>query len=73
VTVRLWKGEKDSIIGEVFPPHEAIRVEMAIPVAGPRSPAEALAVAAVLSRRLNCDIVVVDNKSLWNPAWGALV
>ena len=73
ITVRLWKSERDSIFGEVIPPHEANPVEMAIPVTGPRSPAEALAVAMVLSRRLNCDIVVVDNESLWNPAWGTLV
>ena len=34
---------------------------------------EALAVATVLSRNFNCDIVVVDDENLWHPAWGTLV
>ena len=73
ITVRLWKGENASVFGEIILPQVIGQVQMAIPVTGSRSPAEALAVATVLSRRLNCDIAVVDNQDLWDPAWGTLV
>jgi hypothetical protein len=73
ITVRLWKGENASVFGELILPQVIGQVQMAIPVTGSRSPAEALAVAAVLSRRFNCDIAVVDNEDLWDPAWGTLV
>ena len=71
ITVRLWKGERDSIYGEIILSDEASG-ELAIPVSGPKSPTDALAVAAVLARRLNRDIAVVDHENLWNPTWGAL-
>jgi hypothetical protein len=73
VTVRLWKGERASVFGEIIPPQKIGYVQMAIRVTGPRPPAEALAVATVLSRNFNCDIVVVDDENLWHPAWGTLV
>ena len=71
--MRLWKGERASVFGEIIPPQKISHVRMVFPVTGPRSPCEALAVATVLSRNFNCDIVVVDDENLWHPAWGTLV
>jgi hypothetical protein len=71
ITVRLWKGERDSVYGEVILPDKA-SAGTPIPVSGPKSPAEALAVAVVISRRLNLNIAVVDHENLWNPKWGIL-
>lgn len=52
ITVRLWKGERSSVFEEIIPPQESDQIQMAVPVTGPRSPVEALAVAAVLASGL---------------------